>query len=41
MASGHWALDLLIDQLFDSHESIVQETVAIIDEALEDKVSPK
>ncbi|UJR13273.1 hypothetical protein I4U23_000293 [Adineta vaga] len=37
VAFGQWGLNLLISQLHDSDQSIVIETVSVLDEALEDK----
>lgn len=38
VAFGQWGLNLLTSQLNDTDQSVVLETVSILDEALEDKV---
>jgi hypothetical protein len=38
MAFGDWGLIILSSQLHDTNPAVLQETVSILDEALEDKV---
>lgn len=39
VAFGSWGLSLLISQLHDSNQTVLIETVSILDEALEDRVN--
>jgi hypothetical protein len=36
---GHWGLILLCSQLHDTNQTVILETVSVLDEALEDKVN--
>jgi hypothetical protein len=38
VAFGHWGMSLLCSQLHDTDQTVILETVSVLDEALEDKV---